>query len=121
MVRYSHGLQGSIGPAQHRAAADAIRLGILDEAADGIGGLVRLRLFNEYQSPSPGAAVVRRATQLLQLCEAPTLFTTPSEMREWLASNEVAVLTDQDDWPTAETAALWKRFCVEALSVPVQK
>jgi hypothetical protein len=93
----------------------------LDEAPDGIGGLVRLRLFNEYQSPSPGAAVVRRATQLLQLCEAPTLFTTPSEMREWLASNEVAVLTDQDDWPTAETAALWKRFCVEALSVPVQK
>jgi hypothetical protein len=42
-------------------------------------------------------------------------------MREWLGSNEIAAFTDQDDWPTASTAALWKRFRTEALSGGVQK
>jgi hypothetical protein len=48
-------------------------------------------------------------------------FVTPSEMREWLASNEIAAFTDQGNWPTAETASLWKRFRTDALSGAVQK
>ncbi len=42
-------------------------------------------------------------------------FVTPSEMREWLGSNEITAFTDQGTWPTAETAALWRRFREEAL------
>lgn len=48
-------------------------------------------------------------------------FTTPAEMREWLASNEIAAFTDQGNWPTPETAALWKRFRTDALSGGIQK
>jgi hypothetical protein len=48
-------------------------------------------------------------------------FTTPTEMREWLGSNEIAAFTDQGNWPTPETAGLWKRFRAEALSGGVQK
>jgi hypothetical protein len=48
-------------------------------------------------------------------------FVTPAEMRVWLESNEIATLTDQDDWPTPETAALWKRFREEALAGGSQK
>lgn len=43
-------------------------------------------------------------------------FLTIAEMREWLESNEIATLTDQEDWPTPETSALWKRFRTEALA-----
>jgi hypothetical protein len=49
------------------------------------------------------------------------LFTSPAEMREWLGSNEITAFTDQGNWPTADTAALWKRFRSEALSGAVQK
>lgn len=42
-------------------------------------------------------------------------------MREWLESDPIAILTDAGDWPTAETAALWKRFCDEALSATIQR
>ena len=42
-------------------------------------------------------------------------FTSPAEMREWLGSNEITAFTDQGDWPTAETAALWRRFRDEIL------
>ena len=31
-------------------------------------------------------------------------------MRTWVASEEVDALSEGDDWPTAETAALWRRF-----------
>lgn len=50
-----------------------------------------------------------------------SIFTTSAEMRAWLESNEVAVFTDQGDWPTPETAELWKRFRAEALSGGIQK
>jgi len=43
------------------------------------------------------------------------IFATPADMRSWLESDEVAALTDQGDWPTADTAALWNRFRNEAL------
>jgi len=47
-------------------------------------------------------------------------FVTPAEMRQWLGSNEITAFTDQGDWPTAETAALWKRFREEVLSGGIQ-
>ena len=36
-----------------------------------------------------------------------------AEMREWLAGEHVAELTD-GAWPTAATAELWRRFRAEA-------
>ncbi len=48
-------------------------------------------------------------------------FVTPAEMRAWLESNEIAVLTDGGEWPSADTAELWKRFRAEALAGGTQK
>jgi hypothetical protein len=48
-------------------------------------------------------------------------FASPAEMRLWLESNEIAALTAQRDWPTPDTAALWKRFRGDALAANVQK
>ncbi|SIT57205.1 Putative helicase (fragment) [Mesorhizobium prunaredense] len=49
------------------------------------------------------------------------VFVTPAEMRVWLESDEIASFTDDGDWPTPETAALWARFRTEALSGGIQK
>ncbi len=66
------------------------------------------------------AGLPSRRAAMAAIQSAP-VFTTPSEMRTWLESNEVAAFTDQGDWPTPDTAALWARFRAEALSGVVQK
>jgi replicative superfamily II helicase len=40
---------------------------------------------------------------------------TRGEMNIWLRSAEVAALDQQENWPTADTGAIWRRFRVEAL------
>ena len=42
-------------------------------------------------------------------------------MRTWIESSEIARLTRVGDWPSRETAALWKRFREEVLSGGTQK
>ncbi len=44
-------------------------------------------------------------------------FADSAGMREWLRSEEVEHLTAQDDWPTARTVELWRRFRSEATGV----
>lgn len=48
-------------------------------------------------------------------------FLDGAAMREWLESDAIVALTDAGDWPTLETAALWKRFRHETLSAAVQR
>jgi hypothetical protein len=46
---------------------------------------------------------------------------TRGEMNIWLRSAEVAALDQQENWPTADTGAIWRRFRVEALeAVPTR-
>lgn len=47
-------------------------------------------------------------------------FTTPAEMRAWVASTEVEELSQQDNWPTVETGPLWRRFRQSILSESVE-
>ncbi|MEX8521132.1 MAG: hypothetical protein AB3X44_21730 [Leptothrix sp. (in: b-proteobacteria)] len=49
------------------------------------------------------------------------VFVTVSGMREWLASDEIADLTNAGGFPTPETALLWQRFRDEMLSGVQQK
>ncbi len=49
------------------------------------------------------------------------LFVSPAEMRAWLETNEIAAFTNQGDWPSPETAALWARFRTDALAGGAQK
>lgn len=49
------------------------------------------------------------------------VFVTVSGLREWLASEEIADLTNAGEFPTPETALLWQRFRDEMLSGVPQK
>lgn len=44
-------------------------------------------------------------------------FVDSAEMREWLTSDAVDQLSEDDGWPTAATAELWRRFRREATGV----
>jgi hypothetical protein len=67
------------------------------------------------------AGLPSRRSAMAAIRGSDALFTTPTEMREWLASNEIAAFTDQGGWPTSETAELWKRFRTAALSAAIQR
>jgi hypothetical protein len=66
------------------------------------------------------AGLPSRRAAMAAIREGSASFLTPSEMREWLGSNEIAAFTDQGDWPTPEMAGLWRRFRQEVLSGGIQ-
>lgn len=67
------------------------------------------------------AGLPSRRAAMAAVTNANSIFTTPAEMSLWLESNEIAAFTDLGDWPTPETAALWKRFRTQALGGGEQK
>jgi hypothetical protein len=62
------------------------------------------------------AGLPSRRAAMAAVESAQPSYTTPAEMRAWLESNEITAVTDEGNWPTPETAALWARFRREALS-----
>lgn len=48
-------------------------------------------------------------------------FLDGADMRQWLASEEITVISNSGEWPTPETASLWMRFRDDVLSEGVQK
>jgi hypothetical protein len=42
-------------------------------------------------------------------------------MNTWLSANEIAALSDEQNWPTPETGAIWARFREDALAAPIQR
>jgi hypothetical protein len=56
-----------------------------------------------------------RRAAMVAIREGHANFADGAGMRAWLESTHVAALTDSDDWPTPETAALWQRFRDETL------
>jgi hypothetical protein len=57
---------------------------------------------------------------MVAIREGDALFIYSAGMRELLESNAIATLTAAGNWPTPETAALWKRFRDETLSGGIQ-
>jgi hypothetical protein len=66
------------------------------------------------------AGLPSRRAAMTAVREGGASFVDVTEMREWLASNEITAFTAQGDWPTTDTAALWHRFREEVLSSGVQ-
>jgi hypothetical protein len=66
------------------------------------------------------AGLPSRRAAMTAVREGAASFISPAVMRDWLASNEITAFTDQGDWPTPDTAALWQRFREEVLSGGVQ-
>ena len=67
------------------------------------------------------AGLPSRRAAMAAIEDAKPVFVTPAEMRAWLESDEITAYTDAGDWPTPDTAALWARFRIEALSGGIQK
>ena len=67
------------------------------------------------------AGLPSRRAAMAAIADAEPFFINPGEMRAWLESDEVTAYTDAGDWPTPDTAALWARFRIEALSGGIQK
>ena len=67
------------------------------------------------------AGLPSRRAAIVAVNEGNALFVDPPGMRAWLESAEIGALTENNDWPTPETAALWQRFRGETLSGGVRK
>jgi hypothetical protein len=67
------------------------------------------------------AGLSSRRAAIAAINDVRPVFVTPAEMRAWLESDEIKAHTDSGDWPTPDTAALWARFRLEALSSGIQK
>jgi hypothetical protein len=79
-------------------------------------GLPQSRMAMLVRTGLPSRVAARAAVQQTQ----PT-FTTLSELSEWLASDEIAALSENQNWPTPETAAIWGRFRKDVLAAPIQR
>jgi superfamily II DNA/RNA helicase len=62
------------------------------------------------------AGLPSRTAAMMAVRDTTPNFITLSEMNQWLRSNEIAALTDQGNWPTDATAAIWRDFRNEALA-----
>lgn len=69
------------------------------------------------------AGLPSRQAAIAAVNTANPVFVDSAGLREWLLSDEVAVLSQDNQWPTPETAALWRRFRdeVTGASAPMWK
>lgn len=54
------------------------------------------------------AGLPSRRAAMAAIQNAMPVFATPAEIRPWLESDEITASTDAGDWPTPDTAALWR-------------
>ena len=67
------------------------------------------------------AGLPSRAAALAAVNDLDPVFVDNAGLMAWLESNAVATLTDTDDWPTAETAEIWRQFRSDLLRRVSQK
>jgi hypothetical protein len=67
------------------------------------------------------AGLPSRRAAITSVREGNGLFVDGADMRTWLESREIEGLTRLGNWPSPETAALWKRFREEVLKAGTQK
>ena len=67
------------------------------------------------------AGLPSRQAAITAIREGGALFVDGAGMKDWLESNRIAAFTDAGNWPTTESAALWKRFRHDVLSGGIQK
>jgi hypothetical protein len=67
------------------------------------------------------AGLPSRAGALAAINALNPVFIDSASLMDWLESNKVAVLTDSGEWPTPETAQIWKQFRSDMLRSGTQK
>lgn len=56
------------------------------------------------------AGLPSRVAAIAAIRKTNPFFTTTAEMKAWLLSDEIQALAREEDWPTADTADLWRQF-----------
>lgn len=67
------------------------------------------------------AGLPSRIAAIKSVNDTSPAFVDIADMKEWLESDEIKRLTSAGNWPTAETAAMWQRFCNEMTDNGAQK
>ncbi len=67
------------------------------------------------------AGLPSRASAIAAINDQEPLFVDNAGLTNWLESNEVAALSDLEDWPTAETHPIWCQFRDDLLSGGIQR
>ncbi|CAN7653064.1 DEAD/DEAH box helicase [Agrobacterium tumefaciens] len=98
-----------------RAAANGDTVGIFDLPLEGHDlGLavpaVETGTLNRSASILIQAGFNSRLAAIKAITDTGATFQSGQELRQWLHSEAVTAWSDQPDWPTAETAAMWKEF-----------
>lgn len=79
-------------------------------------GLPKFVMAKLVRAGLPSRAAAIAAVEALE-----PVFIDGAGMQVWLESEEVATMTDAGDWPTADTAAIWRQFRREFLAGGTQK
>lgn len=67
------------------------------------------------------AGLPSRRAAMAAIRRTGAVFLTVSDMRQWLASDEIADLTGREDFPSEEAAVLWRRFREDMLGRAEEK
>ena len=67
------------------------------------------------------AGLPSRAAAITAVEDQGPIYVDNAGLVDWLESNEIAALSTQDNWPTAETSAIWQQFRHDILTGGVQK
>ncbi len=67
------------------------------------------------------AGLPSRKAAIKAVTDTNPVFVDMTGMKEWLESDEIKRLTEAGNWPTAETATMWQRFCNEMAENTAQK
>ncbi|HJP69071.1 MAG TPA: DEAD/DEAH box helicase, partial [Sphingomicrobium sp.] len=78
--------------------------------AGGAGACLETGLPKFVMAKLVRAGLPSRAAAIAAVEALEPVFTDGAGLQEWLESEEVATLTDAGDWPTADTAAVWRQF-----------
>jgi len=108
-------------------ALEALRMrrvvagGSADFIEGGAAASLETGLPNLRMSLLVRAGLPSRRAALSAIEDLDPAFTDNSGMVEWLRSNEVAALTNEETWPTEDTATLWRQFRSDVLAGQTQK
>ncbi len=92
------------------------RIGVGSAAAALEAGLPQFMMAMLVRSGLPS----RRAA-LVAITDTTPVFVDRIGMVEWLRSQQVEALTDRGDWPTPDSAAIWRQFRTEMLIGRIQR
>ncbi|QIP06395.1 DEAD/DEAH box helicase [Bradyrhizobium symbiodeficiens] len=67
------------------------------------------------------AGLSSRVAARIVIDQTEPIFTNLAEMNQWLSSNEMTVLSQDTNFPSKETASLWRIFRENALATPIQR